>query len=135
MASHFKVSISAQSVSDVEESFIPSTTHGADLRFHGVVRDIEEEASISGIDYTCYESMAVKELERIAEAITTEKNDTHRVEIHHVIGFVPIGVASIIIRVQTKHSAAAFFLCQEYLKRIKATVPIWKRPIFVIDED
>lgn len=126
MASPFTVSISAQSVAEVEKTFMPSTTEGADLRFHGVVRDTEGDAPITGIDYSCYEAMALPELEKIAREMT-ESEEAHRVEIHHVTGFVPIGVASIVIRVQTKHSAAAFELCREYLRRIKERVPIWKK--------
>ena len=58
----------------------------------------------------------------------------HLALVHHVIGYVPAGEASIVIRVQTPHSAAAFEICREYLRRIKSTVPIWKKPVFVGEE-
>jgi molybdopterin synthase catalytic subunit len=52
------------------------------------------------------------------------------VEIQHRLGFVTNNEPSIIIRVKTRHSAEAFDLCRWYLKEIKTTVPIWKKPIF-----
>ncbi len=126
---HFTASISGRSAAAVEAELSPSTRHGADLRFHGVVRDLEEGRPLAGIDYSHYESMALKELDRIGEAMAREYPG-HFAEVHHVVGYVPAGEASLLIRVRTKHSAEAFEICREYLKRIKATVPIWKRPVF-----
>ncbi len=126
---NFICSISDETVAAVEARLDPSPVHGADLRFHGVVRDLEEDRKISGIDYSFYEAMAERELNRIGEAMISEFPE-HRAVIHHQIGFVSVGVASILIRVQTAHSAEAFEICREYLKRIKTTVPIWKKPIF-----
>jgi len=120
-SSDFKVSISDQTIAEVEKAFPPSSKHGADIRFHGVVRDEEDGKTITGIDYSCYPDMA---------AAMVEENPDHLATIHHRIGFVAAGAASIIIRVQTAHSQAAFDLCREYLKRIKASVPIWKKPVF-----
>ena len=128
-SSDFKVSISEKTVSEVEKSFPPSNKHGADIRFHGVVRDEEDGKIISGIDYSCYPDMAAGELNKIV-ADMLEGNPEHLVTIHHRIGFVAAGDASILIRVQTAHSQAAFDISREYLRRIKQSVPIWKKPIF-----
>lgn len=126
---HFVYSVSSRTVAEVEAELPPSTEHGADLRFHGVVRDLEDGRPLRAIRYTHYESMALRELERIGEAMRVEHPD-HRALVHHVVGTVEAGEASILIRVQTKHSAAAFEICSEYLRRIKTTVPIWKEPLF-----
>lgn len=128
-SSHFTASISERPVAEVEAKLSPSSQHGADLRFHGVVRDREKGRLITGIEYSHYEAMALKELLRIGEAMGREHSE-HLAEVHHVVGFVPAGVASLLIRVRSKHSAEAFELCREYLRRIKTSVPIWKRPVF-----
>ena len=127
--SHFISSISEIPIPDFENQLDSSTEHGADLRFHGVVRDREDGRVITGIDYSAYRPMADNELQAVIDAMSGEHPD-HRVAIHHRLGFVPAGEASILIRVQTAHSAAAFELCREYLRRIKTSVPIWKAPIF-----
>ena len=127
--SHFISSISETPIPEFEAGLDPSSEHGADLRFHGVVRDREDGRVITGIDYSAYRPMADNELQAVIDAMSGEHPD-HRVAIHHRLGFVPAGEASILIRVQTAHSAAAFELCREYLRRIKTSVPIWKAPIF-----
>ena len=129
---HFVYSVSTRAVSEVETELPASMIHGADLRFHGVVRDQEDDRKILGIEYSHYESMAINELRRIGEAMMTEFPH-HLALVHHVTGFVPAGEASILIRVQTPHSAEAFEISREYLRRIKTTVPIWKKPIFEVD--
>ncbi|MDF1823573.1 MAG: molybdenum cofactor biosynthesis protein MoaE [Verrucomicrobiales bacterium] len=126
----FFASISEKSIPEVENSFQPSTKHGADIRFYGAVRDRENGREISGIEYSFYEGMALKELNRIGEAMLTESPE-HLAFIHHKVGFVAAGEASIIIRVQTAHSAEGFDLSRDYLSRIKKSVPIWKKPVFV----
>lgn len=127
-SSDFKVSISEQSTAEVEKNFPPSLKHGADIRFHGVVRDQEGAKTITGIDYSCYQDMAEGELQKIVDQMQAAHPE-HLAHIHHRIGFVAAGDASILIRVQTTHSQAAFDLSREYLRRIKQTVPIWKKPI------
>lgn len=128
----FITSIGEAPVAAFEAGLEPSSRHGADLRFHGVVRDSEDGRPISAIDYSAYRPMADRELEAIVAAMAAEHPD-HRVAIYHRIGPVAAGEASLLIRVQTAHSAAAFEICREYLRRIKATVPVWKRPVFVGD--
>lgn len=125
----FIASIGEAPVPEFEASLEPSSVHGADLRFHGVVRDREDGRPIRGIDYSAYRPMADRELEAIIRAMLAERPD-HLVAIHHRTGPVAAGEASLLIRVQTAHSAAAFEICREYLRRIKATVPVWKRPLF-----
>ncbi len=101
---------------------------GAEVQFLGTVRGQEEGRPISGIDYSVYRPMAEKELERLCQRGQAEQ-PPHRVFIQHRLGFVADREPSILIRVWTKHSAEAFDICRWYLKEIKTTVPIWKKPV------
>lgn len=103
---------------------------GAEVQFLGTVRGLEDGKPISGIDYTAYAPMAEKMLAELCERGTRE-HGPHRVFVQHRLGFVAAEEPSIIIRVQTKHSAEAFDLCRWYLQEVKTTVPIWKRAVFV----
>ncbi|MFM2141844.1 MAG: hypothetical protein RLZZ476_388 [Verrucomicrobiota bacterium] len=103
---------------------------GAEAQFLGVVRGEEDSRSISGIEYTAYLPMAEKMLRELAERGARE-HGPHRLFIQHRLGFVAAEQPSIVIRVRTKHSAESFDLCRWYLKEIKTSVPIWKRPVFV----
>lgn len=109
---------------------LASGVWGADLAFLGRVRGTEDGRKISGIEYTAYQDMALRELEKIVRAMQSE-HGAHPVRIHHTTGFVVAGEPSILIAVGARHSAAAFALCAEYLRRIKETVPVWKRAVFV----
>lgn len=103
---------------------------GADLAFLGRVRGTEDGRAITGIEYTAYHEMALRELEKIVAAMQ-EEHGRHPVRIHHRTGFVATGAPSILIAVGARHSAGAFALCAEYLRRIKERVPVWKRAVFV----
>ena len=102
---------------------------GADVAFLGRVRDTEDGRRISGIEYTAYPEMALRVMEEIATAMQAE-HGPHPVRIHHRTGFVPAGEPSILIATGARHSAEAMALCAEYLRRIKTTVPVWKRPVY-----
>lgn len=102
---------------------------GAECQFLGVVRGTEDGRPIRGIEYTAYRPMADRELEKLC-ARAAETHGPHRVEIRHRLGFVAAREPSILIRIYTGHSAPAFELCRWYLKEIKTSVPIWKKPIF-----
>ena len=103
---------------------------GAEAQFLGVVRGIEDDKTISGIDYSAYLPMAEKMLQDLV-ARGQREHGPHRGFIQHRLGFVAAEQPSIVIRVRTKHSAESFELCHWYLKEIKTRVPIWKRAVFV----
>ncbi len=102
---------------------------GAEAQFLGIVRGLEDGRAISGIDYTAYRPMAEKMLQELVDH-GARHHGPHRVLIQHRLGFVAAEAPSIIIRVQTKHSAEAFDLCRWYLQEVKTRVPIWKRPVW-----
>lgn len=95
----------------------------------GVVRGEEKGQVIRGIEYSAYLPMAERMLRELTEQGAAEKG-AHRVFIQHRLGYVAAEEPSIIIRVQTRHSAEAFDLCRWYLQEIKTRVPIWKRIVF-----
>jgi molybdopterin synthase catalytic subunit len=105
-----------------------STEHGAVLDFFGVVREDENDAIISGLEYEAFVEMAEAELGRISEEIA-QKFSLGSVIVHHRIGFVPAGEASLIVRASARHRGAAFAGSQRLVELLKARVPIWKHPI------
>ncbi len=106
-----------------------SPQHGAELRFLGVVRGLEDGRLISGIRYSAYEAMALEKLGAIAAESASLFPGT-LVRVQHRTGFVAAGEASLLISAASKHSAESFELCQWLLRRIKTEVPIWKEPVF-----
>jgi molybdopterin synthase catalytic subunit len=102
---------------------------GALVDFWGFVRALEEGREIAGIEYEAHGPMAEHQMRSLAEG-AREKFGCGKIMIHHRIGFVPAGEASIIVRVESAHRAAAFTANQWIMDELKRTVPIWKHPVF-----
>ena len=72
---------------------------------------------------------AVRALSLIVEEAQTAW-PTVRLGIHHRIGRLDIGEASVIIAAASPHRADAFAACRYAIERVKQIVPIWKREHF-----
>jgi len=99
---------------------------GAIVDFWGVVRELEDGRKIEGIDYEAHEAMAEHQMKVIADA-AAEKFRLNQVLLHHRIGFVRTGEASLFLRVSAQHRAAAFEASKWIVDELKKKVPIWKR--------
>jgi molybdopterin synthase catalytic subunit len=102
---------------------------GAIVDFWGVVPRIEDGREIEGIEYEAHRGMAEHQLRLVAQT-ATEKFQLKKIMVHHRIGFVRTGEASLFLRVRTQHRAAAFEASKWIVDELKEKVPIWKRPLF-----
>jgi molybdopterin synthase catalytic subunit len=73
--------------------------------------------------------MAMKMLEALARD-AVQKHGCFAVRIHHALGEVPPGEASVLVQVACPHRAAAFEACRFLIDRLKAEAPIWKREVW-----
>lgn len=64
-----------------------------------------------------------------AVATTTPANEQKltRLAVHHRLGEVPVGEASIVIAVSSPHRREAFEACEYLLEEVKKKAQIWKR--------
>ncbi len=104
---------------------------GAVVDFQGIVRKLEDGREIEGIDYEAHVEMAEHQMRLIATA-AAEKFQLQHVLLHHRIGFVHAGEASLFLRVSSQHRGAAFEASTWIVDELKKKVPIWKRPRFKI---
>ena len=103
--------------------------HGAVATFIGVVRDNNLNRRVMHLEYEAYEPMAEKVLVQICDEANHEWPGT-RLAVHHRIGRLEIGEASIVIAAASAHRAAAFAACRYVIERVKQIVPIWKHEFF-----
>ena len=99
---------------------------GACVEFYGIVREMEQGSALRGLAYEAHEPMARRHLERIF----AELSAAHPVEavlFIHRLGWVPVGEASMFVRVLAAHRGEALSFCAEAIDRMKQDVPIWKR--------
>ena len=104
---------------------MPSREIGAAVEFRGIVRELEDGDALAGLFYEAYEPMA----RRVLEGHLAELAALHpctAVHFIHRTGWVPVGEASLFIRVLSSHRKEALALLGEAIDRLKADVPIWK---------
>ena len=99
---------------------------GAVVEFAGMVRGEEDGVAIASLHYEAYEGMARSEMARIVGELSGTY-PCRSVEVTHRVGSVPVGDASILVRIEAKHRAEAFGMLAEFMDRLKHDVPIWKK--------
>ena len=98
---------------------------GAVVEFSGLVRELENGQKIPGLHYEAHEAMARKELEKIFCELAG-RHPCEEIYFSHRLGFVPVGEATLFIRIAARHRQAALALMAELIDRLKADVPVWK---------
>jgi molybdopterin synthase catalytic subunit len=102
---------------------------GAFVTFVGVVRGHNLGREVTKLEYEAHAPLAVKSFARIAEESLAEWPDA-QMAIHHRIGTLQRGEASVVIVVASPNRGAAFAACRYAIERIKQISPIWKREYF-----
>ena len=110
-------------------SLVAADGDGAVASFAGLVRDHNQGRRVLFLEYEAYEPLAVRALQRIVDEAAAAWPST-RVAVHHRIGRLEIGEASIVIAAASPHRADAFAACRYTIERVKQIVPIWKREHF-----
>jgi MoaE-MoaD fusion protein len=114
----------------LEESAGPAAgADGAVATFVGLVRNHNAGRSVRYLEYEAYEPLALKAFERITSEIA-ERWPGVRLAVHHRIGRLEIGEASVAIAARSAHRGHAFAACRYTIERVKQIAPIWKREFF-----
>ncbi|RMG67156.1 MAG: molybdenum cofactor biosynthesis protein MoaE [Calditrichaeota bacterium] len=107
-------------------AFVRQAHCGAIDLFVGTVRNHAEGRAVAATEYEGYPEMGVEELQRIAgEALA--RWELGRVAVHHRLGLLPVGEASVVIAVSAPHRQAAFQACRYIIEAIKERLPVWKK--------
>ena len=109
--------------------FVEDPTCGGIDLFVGTVRNHTQGKRVTRLDFSAYEPMALKEMEKIA-LLVMEKFEVHKIAIHHAVGSLKIGDIPVVIAVSAAHRKAAFAACEFAIDSLKETVPIWKKEYF-----
>lgn len=109
--------------------FVQDAACGGIALFVGTVRNSTKNKEVTLLDFSAYEPMALKEMQKIADLALT-KFKIHKIAIHHAVGELKIGDIPVIIAVSSAHRKAAFEACEFAIDTLKETVPIWKKEHF-----
>ncbi|HKU57539.1 MAG TPA: molybdenum cofactor biosynthesis protein MoaE [Gaiellaceae bacterium] len=102
--------------------------------FVGTVRNRSRDRDVLHLDYEAFEEMAEPLLARLGDELT-ERHGLCAVAIHHRLGRVEIGEASVVIAVSAPHRAAALAACREAIETLKTTIPLWKKEVYAGGEE
>lgn len=99
---------------------------GAIVTFTGLVRDFNQDSSVSSIQLEHYPGMTEKSL----MAITTQARrswELGQIRIIHRIGNIESSEQIVFVGVTAKHRKNAFEACQFIMDYLKNKAPIWKQ--------
>jgi molybdopterin synthase catalytic subunit len=102
---------------------------GAVVTFLGLVRNHNLGRSVRYLEYEAYEPLALKAFERIAAEIGERWPSAH-LALHHRVGRLEVGEASVAIAARSAHRGDAYAACRYAIERIKQIAPIWKHEFF-----
>jgi molybdopterin synthase catalytic subunit len=104
--------------------------NGASVLFVGTVRDVNDGRPVTGMEYTAYEAMAQRELDRIArEAV--DRFITDDIVVEHRLGSLDVGDVSVAVVAAHPHRARAFDAARYIVEELKRRVPVWKLEYYV----
>jgi molybdopterin synthase catalytic subunit/molybdopterin converting factor small subunit len=113
---------------------VASDEAGAVATFVGTVRRSSRGRDVLYLEYEAFAEMAEPMLARLADELIA-KHGLCRLAIHHRVGRVEIGEASVVIAVSAAHRAAALDACHEAIDTLKNTIPLWKKEVYAGGEE
>jgi molybdopterin synthase catalytic subunit len=102
---------------------------GAVVTFLGLVRNHNLGRSVRYLEYDAYEPLALKAFERISAEIAARWPGAS-LALHHRVGRVEAGEASVAIAARSAHRGEAYAACRYAIERVKQIAPIWKHEYF-----
>lgn len=99
---------------------------GGYAAFEGWVRNHNEGQRVTRLEYEAFESLGVKEGERIIEEACRRFGVAHALCVHRV-GELQIGDLAVWVGVSAAHRDEAFRACRQIIDEVKHRLPIWKK--------
>ena len=107
---------------------------GGIATFTGTVRRQSRGREVTHLEYEAYAEMAEDVMAKLAAHLES-RYDLCAVAIHHRVGRVEIGEASVVIAVSAPHRQDALAACRDAIDTLKETVPLWKKEVYESGEE
>ena len=102
---------------------------GGIATFSGTVRRQSRGREVTRLEYEAYAEMAEDVMARLAAELE-QRYELCAIAIHHRVGTLEIGEASVVIAVSAPHRQDAFAACKDAIDGLKETVPLWKKEVY-----
>jgi molybdopterin synthase catalytic subunit len=120
-------------VPDEIAALVAAPEAGAVVTFVGAVRNQARGRAVKWLDYEAYAAGCVPIFARLA-AEMHEQWHIVDVAIHHRVGHLLVGDASVVIAVSAAHRQDAFAACAYAIDKLKERAPIWKKEAYADGE-
>ena len=97
--------------------------------FVGAVREFSNNEEVIALEFETYKTMALKEMEKIADEALIKWN-LNKVVMRHAIGEKGVAEPVVVVGASSAHRDACFEACRFLIDTLKETVPIWKKEKF-----
>lgn len=102
---------------------------GGVVLFLGTVRDNARGQSVRYLEYEAYQTLALREMNRVADE-ATRRWPLLGIGIVHRLGRLEVGDVSVAIAVSSAHRREAFEAGRFAIDTLKQSVPIWKKEVW-----
>jgi len=101
--------------------------NGAELLFHGVVRNRNEGRAVKAVSYDVFAPLAEQTFREIGDEALARWGPDLRVVIVHRSGRLEVGEVSVIVVVSSPHRDEAYLASRYVIEQLKVRSPIWKQ--------
>jgi molybdopterin synthase catalytic subunit len=102
---------------------------GAVCSFLGVVRGTHNHRVVRHLEYEAHSVLAERAFAIIVTEVA-ERWPLATLAIHHRIGRLEVGEASVIVAAAAAHRDESFRVCRYGIERVKQIAPVWKHEFF-----
>lgn len=120
-------------IADAVAALVAAPEAGAIVTFVGTVRNHARGRSVLWLDYEAYAAGCLPIFAQIAAEMRARWS-VRDVAIHHRVGHLAVGDASVVITVASAHRHDAFAASEYAIDRLKELAPIWKKEAYADGE-
>ena len=106
---------------------------GGVVSFTGLVRQVDGGREVTALEYSAHPD-ALAALKAVAEAVAADLPVVALAAVHRT-GLLAVGDVAVVVAASAAHRGEAFEAARRLIDDLKATVPIWKRQVFVDGAD
>ena len=122
--------IASSFIADSIQKHSSQTAIGGHSIFLGQVRaDTMEDKTVTAIEYTTYQEMALEKMHEIRERIFARYELTC-MHVYHSLGNILVGEICLFVFTSSKHRKIAIEACNELVEAIKFELPVWGKEIY-----
>ncbi len=106
---------------------------GGVVSFTGLVRQVDGGREVTALEYSAHPG-ALAALTAVAEAVAVDLPVVALAAVHRT-GLLAVGDVAVVVAASAVHRGEAFEAARRLIDDLKATVPIWKRQVFLDGAD